>query len=186
MAHLLDMVFYSDEKERVIPLLVNIMLIDPKYGKYVLDFLKKNRAQIDNDKLSEIVNNELRQSVKHELQQESLLFLNMIHDLRLKLSSDNLIDILKSNDDFSIILALDIWRHHNSLVARTRTEAANVNKMVKKLAEKLTGESYSGSRWLLLYESEKHSLFPSGVYTPIEKNDFFKALYNNDISFYNA
>lgn len=83
------------------PLLVNIMLIDPKYGKYVLQFLKKNRSQIDLNKLSEVANNELRQSVKHELRQETLLFLNLIHDLRLNLSSENLNSILNSNDDFA-------------------------------------------------------------------------------------
>ena len=170
----------------IFPLLVNIMLIDPKYGKYVLLYLKKNRLQIDLVKLSKIANNELKQSVKHELQQESLLFLNMIHDLRLKLSSENLINILNSNDDFSIILALDIWRHHKPLVERTRTEAKHINEAVKKLANSLTGENYSGSRWLLLYEAEKHSLFLKGTYTPAEKNDFFKALFDNDVTFYGA
>lgn len=36
LAHLLDMVFYSDEKERVIPLLVNIM-------HYVVPYLRNHR-----------------------------------------------------------------------------------------------------------------------------------------------
>lgn len=37
LAHLLDMVFYSDEKERVIPLLVNIM-------HYVVPYLRNHRS----------------------------------------------------------------------------------------------------------------------------------------------
>jgi len=36
LAHLLDMVFYSDEKEKVIPLLVNIM-------HYVVPYLRNHR-----------------------------------------------------------------------------------------------------------------------------------------------
>lgn len=36
LAHLLDMVFYSDEKERVIPLLVNLM-------HYVVPYLRNHR-----------------------------------------------------------------------------------------------------------------------------------------------
>lgn len=38
LAHLLDMVFYSDEKERVIPLLVNIM-------HYVVPYLRNHRLE---------------------------------------------------------------------------------------------------------------------------------------------
>lgn len=37
LAHLLDMVFYSDEKEKVIPLLVNIM-------HYVVPYLRNHRC----------------------------------------------------------------------------------------------------------------------------------------------
>lgn len=39
LAHLLDMVFYSDEKERVIPLLVNIM-------HYVVPYLRNHRWEV--------------------------------------------------------------------------------------------------------------------------------------------
>lgn len=172
------------EFDLIFPLLVNVMLIDPKYGKYVIEFLKKNRTKIDVDQLSSIANNELKQSISHELQQESLLFLHMIHDLRLNMSPENLLATLGSNYDFSIILALDIWRHHNSLVKRNRTEAKEINKAVKKLAKDLQNEKYNGARWLLLYEAEMHSLFAKEVYTPVEKTEFFKKLYENKITFY--
>ena len=90
-----------------------------------------------------------------------------------------------SHDNSSnAILALDIWRHHNSLVKRNRTEAKEINKAVKKLAKDLQNEKYNGARWLLLYESEMHSLFAKEVYTPVEKTEFFKKLYENKISFY--
>ena len=172
------------EFDLIFPLLVNVMLLDPKYGKYVIEFLKKNRSKIDVNKMSYIANNELKHSISHELQQESLLFLHMIHDLRLNLFPENLLAILKSNDDFSIILALDIWRHHNALVKRNRTEAKEINKAVKNLANKLQDEKYNGARWLLLYEAEIHALFGKEVYTPVEKTELFKKLYDNKISFY--
>ncbi len=170
--------------ELVFPLLVNIMLLDPKYGKHVIAFLKKNRSGIDITKLSDIANNELMQSLKRELQQESLLFLNLIHEIRLNISAENVIAALNSQDDFSIIIALDIWRHHKSLVKRTKAQANGINKAVTTLAAELTGENYHGARWLLLYEAEKHNLFPKGVYTAITKTPFFATLFNNDISFY--
>lgn len=43
LAHLLDMVFYSDEKERVIPLLVNLM-------HYVVPYLRNHRYFFFNSK----------------------------------------------------------------------------------------------------------------------------------------
>lgn len=172
--------------ELVFPLLVNIMLLDPKYGKYIIAFLKKNRSGIDIIKLSDIANNELMQSLKRELQQESLLFLHLIHDIRLSISAENVIAALNSQDDFTIIIALDIWRHHKSLVKRTKAQANRINKTVAALAAGLAGENYQGARWLLLYEAEKHNLFPRNVYTPIPKTPFFDLLFNNDISFYEA
>lgn len=168
------------------PLLVNIMLLDPKYGKYIIAFLKKNRSGIDVQELSRIANDELAQSLENRLQQESLLFLYLIHDLRLNIRAENIISVFDSKDDFSIIIALDIWRHHNALVVRTRPEATAINKAIATLGSELTGESYSGARWLLLYEAEQHSLFPPNVYTPVERTPFFELLSDNGISFYEA
>ena len=170
--------------ELVFPLLVNIMLLDPKYGKYVITFLKKNRSGIDIQKLSQIANNELMHSLEQELQQESLLFLYLIHDIRLNIFAENIIKVLNSQDDFSIIIALDIWQHHKRLVIRSKAQASSINKAVKSLAAELTGESYYSSRWMLLYETEKHKLFPKSAYTPIRKTPFFELLFNNGISFY--
>lgn len=172
--------------ELVFPLLVNIMLLDPKYGKYVIAFLKKNRSEIDLENLSNIANNELMQSLKRELQQESLLFLHLIHEIRLDISAENVIVALKSQDDFSIIIALDIWQHHKSLVKRTKAQASEINKAINALVAELTGESYQGTRWLLLHEAEMHNLLPKGIYSPIPKPPFFDSLFNNRISFYES
>lgn len=176
----------SQDFEFVFPLLVNIMLLDPKYGKYVVAFLKKNRSGINDTELSNIANDELSQSLKRELQQESLLFLHLIHEIRLKISAQNVIDTLKSQDDFSIIIALDIWRHHKSLVKRTKPQANKINKAVTTVVAELAGENYQGARWLLLYEAEKHDLFRNSGYTAIPKTPFFDLLFNNGISFYEA
>lgn len=48
------------------------------------------------------------QTLEHELQQESLMFLYLIHDLQLVVCVQNIITALKSKDDFAIIIALDI------------------------------------------------------------------------------
>ena len=168
----------------IFPLLVNIMLLNPKYGKYVTVFLKKNRATINIKKLSEIVNCELEYSIQQDLQQESLMFLYLIHDIRLDISAENIIAAISSQDDFSIIIALDIWRHHNKLVIRSKAEANKINKAIQALAAGLTGESYNGARSMLLHEVEMHDLFPIGVYAAMRRRLFFQLLFDNGISFY--
>lgn len=168
----------------VFPMLVNVMLLDPKYGKYVIAFMKKNRANIDTKKLTDIANEELKQNLSQELQQESLLFLYLIHDVRLSILAENIINILKSHDDFSIIIALDIWKHHKSLVRRKPIEETKINKAIKALISELAGETYSGPRWLLLYEIKQHQLLPVNSYRSIPMTAFFQILNQNKISFY--
>ena len=148
--------------------------------------MKKNRSSIDIQKLSKISNDELMHSLQQELQQESLLFLYLIHDLRLNITPENIIAVLNSQDDFSIIIALDIWRHHNTLVKRSKAQASKINKAIQNLAKELSGEKYVGARWMLLHEAELHDLFPNSVYTPMKRTPFFELLFNNKISFYEA
>ena len=168
----------------VFSILVNIMILDPKYTKYVIEFLKKNKSRVNIEVLEKIINNELSYSLNQKLQQESLLFLYIIHDLKLKITGNNINLVLNSKNDFAIIIALDIWMYHNDLVIRNKVEAANINQSRKKIAEELVGETYQGSRWLLLYEAEKHRLFPKEIYTPVKKNNFFRMLLNKNITFY--
>lgn len=175
-----------DEFEIVFPLLVNIMLLDPRYGKYVITFLKKNYSEINTQVLGKIINKELKYSLERDLQQESLLFLFMIHDLQLKLAGENVIRVLESDNDFSIIIALDIWRHHKDLVERTRSQAGQIGEKIKDLIKQLHKQNYQGPRWLLLHEVEMHNLLPKNLYTPVERTEFFKLLYKYKISFYEA
>lgn len=176
----------SENFSLVFPILVNIMLLDPKYGKYVIGFMKKNHANIDIKEIESISNKELRQSISQGLQQESLIFLHLIHEIRLSICADNIIEIFKSHNDFAIIIALDIWKHHSTLVKRTRSEAIKINQAIKDLVSELNGETYSESRWLLLYEIVQHNLLSPKLYTPIEMPKFFQELSSRHISFYES
>ncbi len=174
----------ADDFSLVFPLLINIMLLDPKYGKYVIQFMKKNKSVINTEELQKIINRELKNSLTLQLQQESLLFIYMIHDLKLNVEARNILSIIQSENDLAIIIALDMWAHHKQRVIRTSTEARDINLAVKELANSLSFEKYEGNRWLLLYEAEAHSLFPKGVYTPIAMPPFFTLLRQNGIDLY--
>jgi len=174
----------SEDFDIIMPSLINIMLIDPKYGKYVINYLKQNNKKLDKEKLSKIMNHELASSIKNELQQESLLFMQIFMELSLNLNANNLLNILKSGDDFSIIIALDIWKNKNKYVQRTRSEATKIKKAINSLVIELNGETMSGSHWLLLHEILMHKLIDANIIPVINRNSFFKELIRLNISFY--
>lgn len=170
----------------ILPLLINTMLLDPRYGKYVIEYLKANRKRLSIEALSSIVNKELESSLKSELQQESLLFMHLIRELSLSISASNVLNILQGGEDFSIIIVLDIWKNRNKTVIRSRSEAAQINKHIEKLAESLNGETYTGSRWLLLYETEMNQLIDKTLFIHPKKDKVFEEMASANIVFYQS
>ncbi len=176
----------TNDLQIIIPTLINIMLLDPKYGKYVTNYLKRNLGSIRIDTLTTVINKELESSIRGELQQETLLFIQLIRDLGLNITAENLIGVLESDNDFAIIIALDIWKNRNSSVVRNRQEARRINDMLKRLVEELKGEKISGSRWLLVYESVMHKLIPEFTISENDTDEFFKKLMELNITFYKS
>ena len=176
----------KDELQIVLPTLINIMLLDPKYGKYVTDYLKKNILEINTNTLSTVFNSELEKSLKGELQQESLLFIQLIRDLGLELKGENLLGVLKSDNDFAIIIALDLWKYRNNGIKRTKSEAKGINKAIVDLMEYLNGEQLNGSRWLLLYEIKANELVDETLIPTYEINPFFDKMFSLNIKFYKS
>lgn len=176
----------NDDLQVVIPTLINIMLLDPKYGRYVTDYLKENLAGIRADTLTTVFNNELQKSIEGELQQESLLFIQLIRDLDLEISGKNLLNVIKSDNDFAIIIALDLWKHRNHRINRTKIEAREINDAIKILINDLKGEKLNGARWLLLYEIKINRLIDDSVMPEIEMDAFFDKLYTLGVAFYRS
>ena len=176
----------KDDLQVVIPTLINIMLLDPKYGRYVTEYLKENLKGIRVDTLTTVFNNELHKSLKGELQQESLLFIQLIRDLDLDISGENLLNVIKSDNDFAIIIALDLWKHRKHRIKRTRAEAHEINVAIKDLINDLEGEKLIGARWLLLYEIKINRLIDDSSMPKFEMDDFFKKLYTEGVAFYRS
>lgn len=170
----------------VIPTLVNIMLLDPKYGKYVTDYLKENHGVFRKDALTQVFNIELAKSLESELQQEALLFIQLIRDLGLSIDGKNLLEVLKSDNDFAIIIALDLWKNQKKRVTRTRSEAHLINIAIDGLLDSLKGETLKGARWLLLYEISVNHLVDEKKIPDLEMNSFFQKMSSLNVSFYQS
>ena len=176
----------NDDLQVVIPTLINIMLLDPKYGRYVTDYLKENLEGIRTDTLATVFNNELQKSLEGELQQESLLFIQLIRDLGLEISGKNLLNVIRSDNDFAIIIALDLWKHRNHCIKRTRVEAREINAAIRDLSNTLKGETLTGARWLLLYEIKVNRLIDDSMVPQIQMDNFFEKLSSLGVTFYRS
>lgn len=174
------------ELEIVMPTLINIMLLDPKYGKYVTEYLKENILGIDTKGLSKVFNRELYKSIQGELQQETLLYIQLIRDLDLELEGQNLLQIVNSDNDFATIIALDLWKNRNQKVNRTKTTAHNIKIAIDQLMNSLKGEKLSGSRWLLLYETIANNLVKDSLIPDVVCNEFFSKMLSLGVSFYDS
>jgi len=174
----------DDDMGMIISSLVNIMLLEPKYGKYIIDYLGKYTDTWSKDTVTALINNELLCSLQNELQQETLLFAQIIKELKLDITAKNIITILQSENDFAIIIALDIWKSRNKNVIRTRSEAKDIKKAINKLATELNGEEYSGARWLLLHEIKLRKWFDTSSFPKPTQDMFFDKLIALKITFY--
>ncbi len=166
--------------------LINILLLEPKYGKYLIAYLKKHIHKWKRELVTELINRELSISINEELQQETLIFLHIIKELKLSLHSKNLINILSRSNDFAIIIALDIWKNRKAYVDRTRQQATQIRKAIEQLSVELKGEEYSGARWLLIYEMKIHGLMDVGLMPTPKSDDFFSKLYEYQVTFYQS
>ena len=123
-------------------------------------------------RLAKYINENWDRVRKFSKSKETLLFIQLIRDLNLEVQGTNLINIIKSDNDFAIIIALDLWRYRNQKIKRTRKEAQNINEAIRELAQELKGEKLSGARWLLLYEIKVNKLLDDKIMPEIEMNSF--------------
>jgi len=179
-----DIPLPPNELDIIIPTLINIMLIDPRYGKYITKYLIKNIRYIKRENLGKVFNKELSCSLDNQLQQESLLFIQILKDLGLDITGENIIKILNGDNDFAIIIALAFWKNNKHRVVRNRIEARKINQAIDELLVKLKGEKLSGARWLLLYEIIVNELVPKDKQPDVEKNEFFEKMFALGVSFY--
>ena len=168
---------------QVISMLFNINLVDPKYARYVVPFLEQCREELGNEKLSQIVNDELKRSLSERFEQEVLNLLFFIRKLGLTVKGSLLLDSFNLENDFIDIIALDLWVKCNSKVDRDRSDARKINATVSSLEEEMELQTMDGEHWLLLYESCVHGL----LNVDIDKGKtsvFFKKMKELNLSFY--
>lgn len=175
-----DKTMESNDADFVVPILINMMLLDPNLGSYVVEFLKKNENRVNKQELTVFVNREISLTVPNHLQQETLTLMSLCKELSLLCNPDNINKVLQKGDDLSIIMALDIWRQCEKKASKE--EIDHIDNTISNLITELTREGYSSSRWLLIHEIKMHQLIkiPLIINTP----GFFSQLEKHNVSFY--
>ena len=171
------------EIAEIIPLLINIMLIEPKHGKYILWFLRTNSNNINKIELSDLLNKEITKVLKNNYQQELGQFIQIIIDLNLDITEENIIGILKGEDDLSKIMALDIYKNRINAITKRNIKGNEIDMEIQTLGNALKPEKYNSEHWLLVYEVQMHNLIPSSYFTQYPPDSFFSELKKNEVSF---
>lgn len=175
-----------DDKNVIIPFLINLMLLDPRLGNYVANYIKRHLAAIKSDGLAEVFNKQLSRCLDADLEQESSLFLHLINEFDLYINAENLLKAFKSGNDFIIIIALDIWNNRRGSVKGIEGKIdENINNEIVRLLNDLKGETMKGSRWLLLYELNAGNLVEKSK-TPNISDEFFRKMLKWGVRFYHS
>lgn len=173
----------DDERAPVLSMLLNINLLNPKYARYIVEYLRGSRIVVGEEKLSTIINNELDRSLSDGFEQEVLNLLYFLRTLNLKIKASSLVQALAMDNDFISIIVLDFWVKEKDLVRYTDEEAGKLDESINQLVGDLSLESVDGEHWLLLYEARFHGFLKLGEFRG-KTAEFFDEMLKQGVSFY--
>ena len=181
-----DKSILKEDFDAIFPLLVNIMLLEPGNAHHIVDILKKNESKLDKAQLARVVQGELATCIQENLQQESAMLLYMVREFSLNTNAENISGIIDKGDDYSRIIALDIYCNKRGLISGGTQQMDELKSCCEKLSEELKKEKYEEEHWLLLYEVERHDLLKEFSYSGPQMNAFFQMLLNSGVTFYSS
>lgn len=159
-----------------ISLLINILLIDPRLSNEIIDLLNLSKENIDLKIMTKIINDQLELFIKPSHQQEELIFIYIAIILNIKIKPKYINEIMKSKDDFSILLVLIYCKNNN-------IQNKEYKKLKNRLANRLNKEDFYGPRWLLIYEVMYRKLIPASKLSAIKVPSFFRKMFKLHIDF---
>ena len=95
-------------------------------------------------------------AVEDGLGQEALNAIYYCRELKVHLTSCNIVEVLKKGDDLCRLIALDYVHNRSELIDYQAGGMGDVGLAEAELSQRLRGETTDGSHWLLIYESLNH------------------------------
>lgn len=170
----------------ILSMMLNIFLIEPKVGKFMLSFLRNNNIKSllqdeDRKKWKEIVNSEIFYTLKSGLDLELIVLIGIAIELNLEILQSNIDLVFASENDLAIIMLLD-WLKN---IKEINPNAESYNEFYRHL-DNLKSHDFYSAKWLLLYEIKAKKIVREDKIKDFKfyKNIFVKNMLYNDISFY--
>lgn len=136
-----------------IPILMNIGISRPSCSILALLYLKRRRATLDINQVGTTLNGMIARAVEDGLGQEALNALYYCRELKVHLTSCNIVEVLKKGNDLCRLIALDYVHNCSELIDYQAGGAGDIGLAEVELLQLLRGETTDGQHWLLIYES---------------------------------
>ena len=155
-------------------LILKATLLDPILLKYIVPVLLTYNRLADKNKIGSLVEEILKihAPMGHSHEVSWALWLAKTFNISIEKSTAE--DIFKSSDVIPIIMALDL-KNINLIDSSLNLSA---------IIENITENSLFEEKWILTYESIIHEWLPPINPNPLETNEYFKILKDNDVKFY--
>ena len=170
--------------------LLNLWVSFPSLADRILPILWQNKTQLKKNPLRSAVLSVIDRSLALGLEQELIWAVWLLRVFDIKVSQNNVVRVLKSNNDLAIIIMLDIIAikdmKKQSAIEKQLRELRTMLEDADKAESRTSQELMWSSHWLLAYEAErmKWLKFPGQPFEYACKNSFFKKLLEKHVKFY--
>lgn len=162
------------------PFLVGHLLIKPALAQYIIKLIINHKDLVSEDLLRELEIN-LLASLEDGLDNEAQWLFWILSVLRKKFSALELAKLIKKSEDD--LLTIMIINYTYSL---NKSQSKKIQSSLDNILSSLTHHNLKSEKWLLLYEwyyNKWHGY--KKLENCINESDFFKALYNRKVNFFN-
>ncbi len=171
-------------------LLINTMITFPLLSPYVVNVIELYLPYIKPEKFNKQMNKILLKELSSNHDHEVLWLLYIILKSGVILSDENILEILKSNNDLAIIMCLDYLNNNfKSIGFKSIKEVASkyANELTV-ISGKIKDSSMTSKNWLLIYTIAKSNLrIDSRIkLNKIKQTKLYQIFANNDIDFYES
>ena len=139
-----------------IPILMNIGISRPSCSLLAFLYLKKRKETLDINQVGATLNDMIAGAVEDGLEQEALNALYYCRELKIHLTSCNVVEVLKKGNDLCCLIALDYVHNRSDSIDCQADGAGDIDLAEAEISQRLKGETTDVSHWLLIYESLNH------------------------------
>jgi len=170
--------------------LISIIINRPMVARYAVEMISKLEISFSENEMVDKLNDLLHKEIESHHDQEVLWLLYVILRYGSKIKLSNIEKILNSDNDFAIMMILDLLTGHRKQISGYETsKKTSINRSLKQylisLENNLQVETFYTKRWFLIYEISYFDYNTYGLFKSLKlTNSTYKIFKNNNINFY--